>query len=262
MLGTKLRILAFILSLFALVFAFAFFTQQSWALNLWPWDGAYDGLSRLSSIFLASISAAISLSLIWVSRTGRAPSLVAGALNMLIVYLGSGLFMLQSYLLNDSSKLLVASVIILAAVVAMIAILVRFWNRVEHDPQPTPKLVRFAFALIVINLVIAGGALVMIRPNIMPWSLTPQMSVTYGWIFLGAAAYFAYGFLRPSWNNAGGQLLGFLAYDLVLIVPFIQHLNVVPQALVINLIYYIAVLIISSVLAIYFLFVHKNTRVY
>ena len=41
-------------------------------------------------------------------------------------------------------------------------------------------------------------------------------------IFLGSAIYFAYGLQRPVWGNAKGQLLGFLAYDLVLIVPFVR----------------------------------------
>ena len=42
-------------------------------------------------------------------------------------------------------------------------------------------------------------------------------------MFLGSATYFAYGIVRPRWTNAGGQLAGFLAYDLVLIVPFMTR---------------------------------------
>jgi hypothetical protein len=44
----------------------------------------------------------------------------------------------------------------------------------------------------------------------------------FGLVFLGAATYFIYGALDPHWGNAIGQLAGFLAYDLVLLAPFLS----------------------------------------
>ena len=71
----------------------------------------------------------------------------------------------------------------------------------------------------LVALLFAGGTLIAQVPEIMPWALTPDLSVVAGIMFLGSASYFAYALARPRWTNAGGQLAGFLAYDLVLIVP-------------------------------------------
>ena len=88
----------------------------------------------------------------------------------------------------------------------------------------------------------------------------PNSSVVFGCIFIGDAFYFLYGLSRPYWSNACGQLLSFLAYDLVLIIPFVLLLNTVKAGHMINLIFYIAVLIYSGGLAFYYLFINSQTR--
>ena len=100
----------------------------------------------------------------------------------------------------------------------------------------------------------------MVRPNIFPWPLSPENSVFYGSIFLGAMCYFLYGVIYPCWGNAKGQLLGFLAYDLVLIVPFLQHFAAVRPEKLLSLTIYTAVVSYSGLLAIFFLLVHAPTR--
>jgi hypothetical protein len=65
-----------------------------------------------------------------------------------------------------------------------------------------------------VALLIVSTRLIMKVPHSIPWMITPELSVVIGWMFFGAALYFAYGLLRPSWANAGGQMAGFLAYDL------------------------------------------------
>ncbi|MFN2125545.1 MAG: hypothetical protein ACK2UP_18775 [Candidatus Promineifilaceae bacterium] len=92
------------------------------------------------------------------------------------------------------------------------------------------------------------------------WMITPELSVVIGWMFVGAALYFVYGLLRPSWLNSAGQLIGFLFYDLVLIVPFLTRLSTVSEANRLGLYVYTAVLILSGLLAIYFLFINGPTR--
>ena len=64
----------------------------------------------------------------------------------------------------------------------------------------------------------------------------------YSWVFLGAAVYFGSSLIRPLWANGRGQLMGFLAYDLVLIGPFLRHFGKVDPALWINLVVYTTVL--------------------
>ena len=81
-------------------------------------------------------------------------------------------------------------------------------------------------------------------------------------MFLGAADYFAYGLLRPSWLNTAGQLIGFLAYDIVLIVPFLIRLPTIPPENRIGLTIYTGVVIYSGLVAIYYLFLNKPTRLW
>ena len=82
----------------------------------------------------------------------------------------------------------------------------------------------------------------------------------FGCIFLGDAFYFLYGMFRPNWHNALGQLLSFLAYDLVLIFPFIGLISTVEPDLLVSLIIYIIVLMYSAGLAVYYLFIDSQTR--
>ena len=82
----------------------------------------------------------------------------------------------------------------------------------------------------------------------------------YGWMFLGAMCYFLYGLRSPVWANARGQLLGFLAYDAVLIPPFLGHFATVAPEMRLSLILYFLVVTISAALAVFMLFLHPATR--
>jgi hypothetical protein len=84
--------------------------------------------------------------------------------------------------------------------------------------------------------------------------------VLFGWIFLGASLYFIYGVARPVWHNARGQLMGFLAYDLVLILPFLVLLGDVKPEFMLSLVIYLVVIVYSGALAIYYLLISKETR--
>jgi hypothetical protein len=60
--------------------------------------------------------------------------------------------------------------------------------------------------------------------------------------------------------NAAGQLIGFLAYDIVLIVPFVTRLPMTASEFRLGLTIYSAVVTLSGLLAIYYLFINKATR--
>jgi hypothetical protein len=128
--------------------------------------------------------------------------------------------------------------------------------------RPVPAAVRWSFVFFIVALLIVSTRLVTKTPGAIPWAITPELSVVMGWMFFGAALYFAYGVLRPSWANAGGQLVGFLAYDVVLIWPFLSRLSTVPPQHRVGLIIYTAVVASSGLLAFYYLFVHKPTRLW
>lgn len=130
-----------------------------------------------------------------------------------------------------------------------------------RDTRTQPRLVRYSFIFFIIALIIVGGGLVLKIPNILPWVITPEGSVLYGWMFLGAMVYFIYAVVRPSWGNSAGQLIGFLAYDVVLIIAFITRFQApIPPEFLSGHILYTLVVSYSGLLAIYYLFINPSTR--
>jgi hypothetical protein len=125
-----------------------------------------------------------------------------------------------------------------------------------------PAAVRWSFVVFILGLLIVSVRLILKSPNVIPWTITPEVSLVIGWIFFGAATYFAYALMRPTWANSAGQLAGFLAYDVVLIVPFLKRLATTTSEQQIGLVIYTVVVIYSGLLAIYFLFIHRATRVW
>ncbi|MGH3257905.1 MAG: hypothetical protein ACRDOU_21350 [Streptosporangiaceae bacterium] len=123
-----------------------------------------------------------------------------------------------------------------------------------------PQPVRLSFGAFAMILIGAGVAL-LLHASIFPWQLGQQTSVMFGLIFLGAATYFIYGALDPHWGNAVGQLTGFLAYDLVLLAPFLERFSTAQSVSLISLIIYVAFLVYSGTLASYYLFASKAPRI-
>jgi hypothetical protein len=249
-----IRTLALIGGLIVLVFALGFIFQYPIATSLWPWP---DG--RLSYLFIGSILAAVSVAAFWVGWTGEFGALPAGSLNMLVIAVATSIYFFQLALQEGRPNMIPFGVISLfMAIASSVAFL---WSRrlPLNDSRSTPLLVRVSFGIFFASLILAGGALVFRMP-IFPWELNPDSSVIFGCIFLGDAFYFLHALLRPSWHNALGQLLSFLAYDLVLIVPFISLFKTVQPEHLIGLTVYVGVLIYSGGLAIYYLFINSQTR--
>lgn len=251
-----LRYALFFMGTLGLVFTFGFFTQQAWATMWVPWE-----LDRLACIFLASIWAAIAVPVLWIAWTREYASITGGAIDLAITFGGFAAFAFSVYATNPRQPVLLFGIFAVVGFVVTVGLLLFGLRHSFRDVRPTPRLVRYSFAFFAAVLILTGGALTLKQPNIFPWTLTPQQSVLYGWIFLGAATYFIYGFLRPVWGNAVGQLLGFLAYDVILIVPFLALLFGNEPYLLTNLLAYIFVLVYSGALAVYFLFVNPATRI-
>jgi hypothetical protein len=129
------------------------------------------------------------------------------------------------------------------------------------DARPTPRLVLLSFGIFAVSLVLVAGALLFKQP-VFPWTLTPESSIVFGCIFLGDAFYFIHALLHPRWHNAAGQLLSFLAYDLMLIFPFLRLFATVKPEFRLSLTVYVLVLVYSGVLALYYLFINKGTRIW
>ncbi len=124
-----------------------------------------------------------------------------------------------------------------------------------------PAPVHASFGVFALLLLGVGTGLVL-QANVFPWPVGPESSTLYGFIFLGAAAYFLYGITDPVWPNAAGQLIGFLAYDLVLIGPFIDRIGEAEGGDLVSLTIYTAAVTYSGALATYYLFLAPETRVH
>ncbi len=249
-----LRIATFIGGLLILVMALGFIFQLPFASSIWPWP---DG--RLSYLFVGSILAAVSVAALWIGWTGTWGALPAGALNILVIALLSAIYLAQLYLQDGQPTLLFYA--ILSGLLALVSLAAFLWSRKQPlaDTRPIPRPVRISFGIFIAALLLAGGGLILKLP-VFPWAVKPESSVLFGSIFLGDAFYFLYGLLHPRWHNALGQLLSFLAYDLVLIVPFLQLFGSIKPEFTINLIVYLAVLFYSGALAVYYLFLNPATR--
>lgn len=241
-----------------LFFAFAFFLQWPLAVNLWP----FQGTTPLTFIFISSIFAAAAAPTFWAAASENYGALAGIGLDYLTILAPVAIL---SFVLGASgSDPRMTTYGLVCVFGALFGLGLFLWSaRFPLDRTPAmPGFVRWSFILFIIALLIVGGRLVMKVPNSIPWKITPELSVVMGWMFLGAAIYFAYGLLRPSWLNSAGQMIGFLAYDAVLIVPFLSRLPTTPPEHQIGLIIYTGVVIYSGLLAIYYLFLHKPTRLW
>ncbi len=223
--------------------------------RLWPLPYT----TTMSFTFLASIAFAAVASTMWCVARGETAAVAGVALDYLAIFIPTSILMFRlSRGVNGALLRFGASCVVF--VVLGLVLLVVALRAPVRDARPVPRPVRLSFAVFVVALVVAGGRMVLGDTHVLPWQVSTTATVIYGWMFLGAAAYFAYGLLRPGWFNAGGQLAGFLAYDVVLIVPFVRRLPAVAPGLRGNLVVYLIVIAYSALLAIYYLFVHPSTR--
>lgn len=251
------RVLLYVLCAAQALFAAGFFLQVPFALALWPWRAT----SSLTYIFIASIFAAAAASTWWCVASRTYGALVGIALDYLVIFGPLALYSFVSAASEGQSSLAWFGAACVTGVIFGAALL--WWSRrIPVSPTPPmPRLARWSFIVFIVALVLVGGQMVVHFPNVVPWRVTDDLSVIIGLLFLGAAAYFTYATLFPSWSNAAGQLAGFLAYDVVLIGPFLQRIGTIQSQFRTSLIIYIAVLVYSGLLAVYYLFVSPTTRI-
>jgi hypothetical protein len=250
------RLVLVLSALATLIVGAGFALQLPWALWLWPWQ---DG--RLSYIFIGSIAAAIGVPILWIGLRGVSAAIPGGALNLIVAMGGMSLYIFSLYARDGGTRLLVTGLVLGALAVVNVWLFLATRKLPAPDLRPTPGLVRVSFGLFSLVLVIVSFAMLLLAPHVFPWPLKPDSSAMFGFIFLGASLYFIYGVLRPLWFNAFGQLLGFLAYDVVLLLPYARHFaNVKPEHLP-SLTVYMAVIVYSLVLALFYLVVNRRTRI-
>lgn len=250
------RYFLFFVSAVQFFFALAFFLQLPQAVNLWP----FPGTTPLTFIFVSSIFAAAAAATLWAVASANEGALAGIGLDYLMILAPVAFLSFRIGAGSDNPQMTTYGIICVFGAVFGLALFV--WSvRIPIDNSLSmPDPVRWSFIVFIIALLIVGVRLVLQAPNAIPWMVTPELSVVMGWMFLGAAVYFAYALLRPSWLNAAGQLIGFLAYDIVLIVPFLTLLPTTAAEFRPGLTIYTAVVALSALLAIYYLFINKPTR--
>jgi len=221
---------------------------------LWP----FPGTTPLTFIFVASIFAAAATPTLWVAMNQRFDLLAGIGLEYLTILTPMAVILFR---LGANGEVRMAGYGVICLFGALFGLALVVWSlRISMKKTfPMPGFVRGAFIFFIIALLIVSTRLLLQIPTI-PWALTPELSLLVGWMFIGAAFYFVYGLLRPDWMNAAGQLLGFLAYDIVLIVPFIKRLPNTPAEQMNGMIVYTTVVVLSGLLAVYYLFLNPKTR--
>ena len=231
--------------------------QMPWATGTWMWP---DG--RLSYLFVGSMIAAIAAGMLGVAYKQEWAGGFAGSLNWTVSFAVMG-FMLFSMSDNPETPGAASYAIgFLAAAIWSLGYGLTLRHYSPRDTRRIPPLVRYSFLAFLIVLAFVATALLMTAPHVFPWPLKPQSSVMFGSLFLGSAVYFVYGFLRPCWGVAQSQLLAFLAYDLVLIVPYLQHFSTVKPEHYMSLIVYTIVIVYSMAMSVFYLFIKKESSLF
>lgn len=238
--------------------AIAFFFQLLPAIALWPFPGS----TPLTYIFVASILAAAAASTLWVAATEQYAAVAGIGLDYMMILIPAGILAMQIFRGTGNQGMLIFEILCVVGVLFGATLLL--WSmRIPLDRTiPLPGPVRWSFMLFIIALLGVSVQLILKVPNILPWAITPELSVMIGWMFFGAMIYFVYALVRPSWTNAAGQLAGFLAYDIVLLVPFLTRLPTVAPEHRLGLWVYTGVVAFSGILATYYLFIHPTTRIW
>ena len=250
----SLKQVLLVVGILQLILSAGFFFQQTWATSLWPVPD-----TRLSYAFIAAILAGGAAPLIWIALSERFGGLAGYGLSFGIMYAGMALAALLFYLQNQQTKLLGFGLFMGLVAMLCATLFLRTRNNLQEG-QPTPRIVRLAFLLEVLVLAGAGLLLLLKVPNTLPWNLSPESSVLYGWVFLGLAFYYLYAVLKPRWIHALGPLLGFLAYDLVLFSPLFARFGNLQPEHIRGQVAASVIIIFSAALGIYYLFINPATR--
>lgn len=250
-----LRTVLVIIGSLSLMLAAGFCLQLPWTVSLWPWADSF-----LPYTFLGSITAATAASLLWIGFSGELGTAVGGAFNLAVFYSGLAISLFLLFQQSEDPGLLTGALLCVAGVLVSGGICLWFRRYPLQQSRSVPRPVLVSFGVFAVVLLLVGSGILLQIPHVFAWELTPPSSLLFGWFFLGASSYFLYGLLHPSWPKACGQLWAFLAYDLVLIVPWLQRLATAQSQELPSLIINIAVLVYSAALAIYYLLINKATR--
>jgi hypothetical protein len=243
-----LRLPVFLLAAAQLFLGAGFASGASWALALWPWP---DG--PLSYRFVGAMLLAQGATMAWTAATLALDAARGGVLGFAASTAGIAGYTAWLYLHRNETLLLTWAVVCAGLALGALVLFVLGPRFPRTDRQPISVVVRGSFLVFATALSIATAALLAQAPIVFPWALRPDSSVMFGFLFLASAIYFFDGWLRPGSDNACGQLIGFLVYDLVLFPPYLAHWPKTVGGFRVSMTIYLIVLTWSAVLAIGYL---------
>ena len=250
-----MRIAAIIFGLAILVAGFGYFADLPFAHTSWPWSqSSFDFL--LVSSFLIAAGAVV----IWAAAVGEWGAIVPATLNVGSMNVGSAIYLYHRYAVTHDGRFLTRALAL--SVFGAMNLAALLWARrfPIRDRRTADLPLKIAFGLFTAVLVFAAVQLFRRSPTIFPWPLEPMTEMMIGWLFFGSALYFAYGLFRNRWHELRGQLIAFLVYDIVLIVPYLAMFDGVYKDHRPSLIAYVSVIIGSGLFSIVYLFVLPRTR--
>ena len=249
------RAILIAIGIYLIMYAIGLFLQQEWATSVWLWPDA----PPLSNIFISSMSAGVGAALFWVGYIGEIGAAAGGGLALLISGSGMAIYLFQETERQYSET--VSTYATLFAILAIVGLLLYlFARRIPIcDPRQTPPVARWSILIFSIVLAFTSFQLLQSSPYIFPWPLATDMSVIYGWMFTGALILLVHSVIWPNWQSTGVVLISFLVYDIILIAPYLAHINNVKAAHVLSLTSYLIVIIYSFVLCVYYLFIDAET---
>jgi hypothetical protein len=171
--------------------------------------GRYPSAAPRRGILFSAILGGGAAPLIWIGISEQYEALSGYGLSFGIMYAGMALAALVFYLRSRQSAFFVFALVLGGAALSYAILFVRT-RRLVPASQPTPPIVRLAFLVEIMVLAGAGLLLLWNIPNTLPWNISPESSVLYGWVFLGLAFYYLHAVWKPQWIHALGPLLGFL----------------------------------------------------
>ena len=239
----KLRLFFFFAGIITAILAAGFYFNQSWATWIWPFY-----TYRMSRIFIVSILLAVAVPVFLIGYYREYAGTRGGALNLAVMFA-----IMSGYTLSETGAVFVFGVVTALFFVFQVGLFIATRSIPFQDTRPTPKPVLWSFGLFIVVLIMVGGALLAGVDDILPWSVSNDLSFLYGAVFLGAAVFFASAIKAGVWGAARGPLAGFLAYDLVLIGPFVSMFPNVSDKYFTSLIMYTTVVVYSGALAVWYL---------
>jgi hypothetical protein len=216
--GIRALTLAIVLLLTAMSAASYF--QADFAKSAWAWRD-----QEITYKFAGAYLLAFAGSLLWIAVTGELAAFAGVAVTVLTNAIGTLVFLVYQSI-QESRGDLVPNIVVML-LLAIVSIAVFRWSRglASRRVIPTPRVLFIAMIVFTVVLLSASVRLILQHTNVFPWDPRAEWSTMIGLSLLGSVAFFAYGAYRREWTHAGAQFAGFLAYDLVLIFPYIRMLR-------------------------------------